>query len=498
MKKKLNNSDDYFDNSETTKNLKQKTIKGGILTLSSQGFKFILQLCSIVFVARFLTPEDYGILGMVTVVIGFLNLFKDIGLSQATVQKAEITQAQISNLFWVNIAVSLLITAFLFFFAPVMVWFYQEPRLLQITRVLAISFLISGLSLQHLALLRRQMLFDRIIFIEMGSQLVGLIVGIIGAKNGLGYWALVLMNIVPTLINTTGIYLSCGWTPSLPSRNSGVKDMFNYGWNLTGFNVLNFFSRNLDNILIGKYWGSDALGLYTKAYQLLLFPIQKINAPVTQVALPALSRLQSESQKYQRFFDQMILLITTIGMPVVVFFLVDADKLILFLLGEKWLSMVGIFRALGIPAYLGTFNIAFGLVFNSLNKTMFQLKWGVFSSVCFSLSFLISVRYGVMVLAITYSIVFLILVCLLIFIGFQNTPIKATDFLKTISMPTFTSISSGLILLLLNYWKEWGNTLILDLMVDLLIYISFYLLIWFIIPNGKNTLTNLIKHLKTD
>jgi O-antigen/teichoic acid export membrane protein len=127
------NSDIYFDNREATKNLKQRTVKGGILTLSSQAVKFVLQTGSTIFLARLLTPEDYGIVGMVTVVLGFLTLFKDIGLSQATIQKSEINQAQISNLFWVNVAISFSIAVLIFILAPVLVWFYKEPRLLLIT-----------------------------------------------------------------------------------------------------------------------------------------------------------------------------------------------------------------------------------------------------------------------------------------------------------------------------------------------------------------------------
>lgn len=495
--KKKSNSDIYFDNSQATANLKQRTIRGGILTLLSQAFKFILQIGSTVFLARLLTPEDYGLIGMVTVALNFLNLFKDIGLSQATIQKAEINQAQVSNLFWVNVFISFLVALLLFLLAPVIVWFYQEPRLLMITKVLAISFFVSGLSLQHLALLKRQMLFGKIIAVEMTSQFFGLVVGIISAIYGLGYWSLVIMQVTQPIIRFVGIWLNCHWIPSLPSRNTGVKDMLNYGWNLTGFNVLNFFSRNLDNILIGKYWGTDALGLYAKAYQLLLLPIQQINAPVANIALPALSRLQLEPERYQRVYYQMILFTTTLGMPIVIFSLVDTEKIILLLLGEKWIGMVPIFRALAPPAYLGTFNIAFGLVFNSLNKTLFQLKWGIFSSLCYSLSFLISVRYGVMALAITYSVVFSMLVFLLIFIGFQDTPIKATTFLKTISKPIMASISSGLVLFLLNNWKLWTNKLIFNLIIDLFIYTSTYLLIWFIIPNGKSTLKSMIKNLKS-
>ena len=485
------NSDVYFDNTDATKNLKERTIKGGILTLSSQAIKFILQLGSTVFLARLLTPEDYGIVGMVTVVLGFLTLFKDVGLSQATVQSSEINQAQVSNLFWVNVSISFIISFLIFILAPRIVSFYQEPRLLLITRVLAVSFFISGLSLQHLALLRRQMLFEKIVFVEMGSQFVGLTVGIISAVNGLGYWSLVLMQVIPQFVILGGVLFNCRWIPSLPSRNSGVREMLNYGWNLTGFTVLNFFSRNLDNVLIGRYWGSEALGLYSKAYQLLLLPLSQINAPIANVALPALSKLQYEPERYERFYNKILLLISTLGMPVVSFFFIDADKLILLLLGKDWLEIVPIFKALVPASFVGTLNISVGLVFKSLGKARQLLVVAIVSSFLDVTVFIITVQYGVMVLAIWFSIFSVIKLIPTYWYCYQGTSLTVKKTLKVLIYPLTASLIPIYLLTFRKYLGFYPSDQLFSLFADVVLYLLLYFLVWVSMPRGFKILDSL-------
>lgn len=267
------------------------------------------------------------------------------------------------------------------------------------------------------------------------------------------------------LIWAVNSWFNCRWLPNLPSRNSGVKDILNYGWNLTGFNVLNFFSRNLDNILISKYWGTEALGLYAKAYQLLLLPLQQINVPVANVALPALSRLQLEPERYKRFYY----------------------KIILFLLGEKWLEIVPIFRALAPSAFLGTFNIATGLVFSSLGRTDRQFKLGLFASSLQIILFLIAIRWGALAVAWSFSLQSIIVFFPRFIYCYQGTFLNLSTTLKTISYPLISSILGITILIFLQNFKS------LNIVLDFVIFSIFYLGCWFLLPNGYNQLKSLWK-----
>ena len=306
-------SKDYFNTDHLKANLKQRSVRGGAITIAAQSSKFGLKFGSTIVLARLLVPEDYGLIGMATVVIGFVEYFKDLGLSTATIQRREINHQQISTLFWINIAVACLVALIVALLAPAVASFYNEPRLQKITLVLAINFIFGGLTVQHQALLRRQMQYISLAKVEIASMFMGVATSVVAAYYGLNYWALVLMLVATTLTNAIGVWLACSWRPGLPRRNCGVGSMLAYGSNITGFGLVNYFSRNLDNILIGRRWGSQELGLYAQAYKLVLLPIQQINTPVTSVALPSLSSLQSEPQEYCRYYYKAMLSICSFG-----------------------------------------------------------------------------------------------------------------------------------------------------------------------------------------
>jgi O-antigen/teichoic acid export membrane protein len=172
-------------------NLKVRTISSGAVTVSAQGVKFFLNLVSVMILARLLTPRDFGLVAMVTTVTSFLRVFKDAGLSTATVQREGITQAQVSNLFWINIGVSVVSSTILALAAPVIAWFYRNPKLIGITLLLSATFILSGSTVQHQALLKRQMRFTALALIEVGSMTVGVIVAVVMALLGCRYWSLV-------------------------------------------------------------------------------------------------------------------------------------------------------------------------------------------------------------------------------------------------------------------------------------------------------------------
>ena len=296
----------FFDTEYLKADLKGRSVRGGAVTMAGQGVRFFLQMGSTVVLARLLTPQDFGLIAMVTAVTGFVMMFKDMGLSMATVQRAEVNHAQISTLFWINVTLSLgvmLVTAAL---APAIAWFYGEPRLTWITLALAGAFIFGGLTIQHQALLRRNMRFGTLALIGIISMVMGIVAAIIAAWYGAGYWALVIMQLAGAITGAIAVWVVCGWRPGLPVRRSGVREMLAFGGNLTGFNVINYFARNADNLLIGKFWGSGPLGLYSKAYGLLMLPLRQINAPLSAVAIPALSRLKDEPERYRNYYIKAV------------------------------------------------------------------------------------------------------------------------------------------------------------------------------------------------
>src|SRR5215471_2302825 len=308
-------SQEFFRTDHLKVNLGGRTARGGVVAIVSQGLKFIVTIGATSVMARLLTPADYGLIGMVAFVTGFVAMYKDLGLSTATVQKSEISFEQTSTLFWINVLLSLGITLFTAAIAPLVAWFYGEPRLALITVVTASGFFISGLAVQHEALLRRQMRYFALASISLTSVAVGYVVGIVLAWKGFSYWALVLSQLAVAAAGTLLTVSLCRWMPGLPQRNTGVRSMIRFGSNLTGFTTINYFSRNLDNLLIGRVWGAQQLGLYSRAYQLMGLPIDQINEPITSVAVPALSRLTDSPESYRRAYLRMLEKIAMLTIP---------------------------------------------------------------------------------------------------------------------------------------------------------------------------------------
>lgn len=482
----------YFRTDHLNTDLKGRSVRGGAVTVGSQVAKFILQLGSTAILARLLTPADYGLMGMVFVFINFISLFKDLGLSTATIQKDEITHHQVSNLFWVNVGLSSLIMLLTIGLAPVLAWFYGEPRLTLITIVLSSAFIFGGLTVQHQALLRRQMRFTSLAVIDILSMIVGIIVAIVWAVYQQNYWALVFMQLTIPFITMLGAWLACGWRPGLPKRYAGTGSLLSFGGHLTGFNFLNYFSRNLDNILIGWKVGAQELGVYAKAYQLLLMPFDQINRPVAQVALPTLSRLQSEPDRYRAYYQKGVGLLVILGMPLVVFMFVAADKLILTMLGDQWQDAILIFRVLAPAAWIGTFNVATGWVYNSMGRADRQLRWGIVTSTITVIGFLIGIQWGSIGVAASLSITMTALRYPGIVYCFKTSPLKVGDLMEVLWRPTLASGMAGIALYFSNLYVGHPIPLI-ALILDTLLYGLFYILSWLIIPNGKTIVLDFLR-----
>jgi O-antigen/teichoic acid export membrane protein len=193
--------------------LEGRAMSSGLITLFSQGAQFLLSFGSIMILARLLNPADFGLVAMLMTVMGFLRVFREAGLSTATIQREGITHAQVSNLFWMNVSVSGVIGLLLAAAAPLIAWFYREPRLVSITVILAATFPLSGLTVQHTALLSRQMRFKALAFIQVGAQLIGFAIGITMACFGYGYWALIGLNLVTVIATILLTYIAVPWRP---------------------------------------------------------------------------------------------------------------------------------------------------------------------------------------------------------------------------------------------------------------------------------------------
>lgn len=464
--------------------LRRRSLRGGAVTISGQAAKFLMTLASMAALARLLTPDDFGVIDMVIAIVGFIAIFKDLGLAMATVQRKEINQGQVSTLFWINVGVSLLIVAVLCGLAPVLGWFYAEPRVVNVTLVTAFSVIFSGLTVQHQALLRRQMRFSVLAVVEIAAIMTSFSIAIACAASGMGYWSLVTVPLVREAVMMIGVWFACRWRPGPPVRRSGVRSMIRFGAHLTGFNIVNYIHRNLDKMLIGRYSGAASLGIYGKAYQLLLLPIHQINNPITAVAVPALSRLQDQTERYRRYYQRGVFLTVAVSMPAVMFLFVAAQRAVLTLLGDQWLGCVPIFHALAPAAFIGSFNVATGWVYISLGETKRQFGWGVFSSVIIAAAFVIGLHWGPVGVAAAYSIASVTLRFPGILYCFAVSPLRLSDLGSALWRPFVGSTIAATALYGINRVFAPPLPVVVNLVIDLGIFCAAYIVMWLVLPGG--------------
>jgi PST family polysaccharide transporter len=436
----------FFETEHLRKDLHGKSFRGGIVTLSGQGAKFLLGMLSTAALARLLRPQDFGLVAMVTSITAFVGLFKDLGLSNATVQRAEVTHAQISFLFWVNVALSLAVALVVVALAPLIAWFYHEPRLVWVTLVLSLNFIFGGLMVQHQALLRRQMQFKALAVRDVVSLAVGVAVGITFALLGFGYWSLVAVLLTTSFLNCILVWTICGWRPGRFQRGVGARGMLAFGGNLTAFNVLNYFSRNFDNVLIGRVLGAAPLGIYSKAYGLLMLPITQINFPMAAVLLPGLSRLQNDPPEYSRLFVNAVRAIALMTIPVVVFSFFFSRDIVLVLLGRKWLPVAPVFQLLAPAALFEAISFAPGWLCQSLGRTRRQFHYALVSAPIYIAGFVIGIRWGIAGVAISYSITFSLLFWAYVGYATKDSPVRFSEIERGFISPFLSALLAGVVM----------------------------------------------------
>lgn len=481
----------HFRTDHLTADLKGHTARGGIVTVASQGVKFFLAMAATVVLARLLTPQDYGLVGMVAVVTGFISMFKDLGLSAATIQKEEVTDDQISTLFWINVGLSVGVMLLTVAIAPGVAWFYGEPRLTMITVGFSAGFLFGGFTVQHEALLRRQMRFSALASIEIISIVAGMVGAIVLAWRGAAYWALVSAQLVQGFAYAIGIWIVCGWRPARPVRYSGVRSMLAFGGNLTGFHIVNYFARNLDNMLIGRFWGSAQLGLYAKAYQLLMLPIDQINEPITSVAVPALSRLTEFPERYRRAYGRLLEKIAMLTMPLMAFMIVTSDWFVLLLLGPRWAEVSRIFALLGIAGMIQPICNTSGWLFISQGRTHHMFQWGLIGSTIVVISIVAGLPWGAVGVASSYSITFLLIVAPLLFwfVG-REGPVRTMDFYRVIAP---SACAAMFVLAALFVFRKWApiSQPFVRLLLSFLIACVTTVVVLASLPAGRRSLLDL-------
>lgn len=407
-----------FESGHLRHDLARKSVRGGITTMSAQGVSFVLNMIRTMVLARLLTPADFGLVGMVTVVVGFAAMFKDAGLSMATVQKDEINERQISTLFWCNLVLSACIGFCVLLASPLVSVLYKQPAfstLTWVTATLSISFIFGGLTIQHQALMRRHMMFTQLAYIAIVVQIISLLTTAFLAILGWRYWALVGGMIAQTLSNLSLVFFYCPWRPKRPAKGTGVRQMLMFGGHLTGGTFLNYIAANFDKMMIGRYFGDATLGFYQRAWSLLMLPLSQINGPASAVSIPSLSRLHATTDSgasYRTFFCKQLATIGLISVPIISLFIILHKKIIYYLLGPTWMETAPFFMAFSLMSITMPMANATGWLLVSQNRTKDYLAWLTFDTIIRVIIITIGIRYNI-----------LVLIYLLVAVSFLKSPL---------------------------------------------------------------------------
>ena len=402
--------------------------RGILVTLGGQWTRTLVQTASTVLLARILAPSDFGLLAMVVAIVGVADLLRDFGLSGAIVQVKLIDDALWRSLLWLCLALGIGLTLVVAAAAPAIAWLYGDPRLVPITLALAPGLLVNSLAMPLQTKLQRELRFGVLARIDVTSMVAGVIVSIATALLGFGVWALVLMQAAQTLYRLAVLMITVRPRFGRPHIARTVVPLIGTGGNIFGVQILNYAARNLDNVIVGRLLGASILGQYTRAYALFLLPLSQLNGPLTRVALPVLSRLQDEEDRYRRTVRSAVLVLGTVSFIIFAISSALAQPLMLLVLGPGWKTAGSIFAILGLAGVAQALGNLQGWFYISLGRTRQQLVYYLISRPIVIGSFFVGVFLGgVQGLALAYGVISMLLLIPGFAWAIKDTFVRASD-----------------------------------------------------------------------
>lgn len=389
---------------ENVTDLGRRATRGALVTLGGQGVRITVQLLGVVLLARLLSPADFGVTAMVLAVIGIAEIIRDFGLTSAAVQARTLTVGQRTNLLWINTGIGASLTVIVCALAPLIALFYRDERLVAVTLVLSLTFVLEGFAAQFRASLNRSFRFAPLTGIEVGAQAIALGVALWLAATGFGYWAIVVQQVLQVLLQAAVLPVVARWWPGFPRRGEEMRPLLNFGGGLVAGQLLVYLSRNVDSMVIGRAFGATALGYYNRAFQLMLLPLNQIIAPSTRVALPTLSRLNDRPDRYAEFvvFGQTVLL-NVVGF-VLGICAAQAHEIIPIVLGDQWLASIPLFQVLSIAGFFQAAAIATYWIFLSKALTRRYFWYTVWTRPAMVVCIVLGAFWGVKGVAVAYMV----------------------------------------------------------------------------------------------
>lgn len=471
-----------------------KELKNGFL-ISALGkySNYIVQFGVLAVLSRILTPREYGVVSIITVFLIFFQMIIDMGIGPAIIQNKTLTDQQVNGIFSFTILLSLLLSVIFAFLSKPIAIFYDNTQLVGVCLFMSIALLTSGLNMVPQSIILKRKKFLEINIAQVGSSLISGIVGIILALNHFSYYALVISTIVKNSTMLVFIYRHTNLKITRKIRRKDLKAIYSFSKNQFLFNFINYFSRNLDKLLIGKFMTLKDLSYYDRAYMLSLYPNQILTNVITPVIQPIMSEYENQKDIIKKAYLTIAKFLAFIGMPLSVFIFFSADELIQILFGSQWLGSVVTFQILSLSIWVQMILSSTGSIFQSANRTDLLLLSGILSTVLNIISILIGIWIGkieiiALLLVIAFSFNFLQCNYLLMIKVFKS---KLLDFYKILLNPLIISLMISIPLMYVDYILRDLPFLIL-LIIKTIVSIIVYIL-GLILTGNINLLHNILK-----
>ncbi|MHB8840630.1 MAG: MOP flippase family protein [Candidatus Aquicultor sp.] len=425
--------------------LKKQAVSGVKWTGTSTAVITVLRFLQLAILTRLLSPQDFGLMAMIMVVIGFTQAFVDMGISNAVIQRQDSTREQLSSLYWLNIISGIVVFGLVVAATPLVVGFYREPRLSGLVVWVALTFVIAPVGQQFQALLQKELRFGKLAGIETAAAVAGAVVAIVSAILKQGVFSLIWGQLATAAV-TAVLLAKLGWgawRPSLRFRLGDIKGYISFGLYQMGERSVNYLSANVDYLMIGRFLGPEILGFYRLAYELVVVPLMRINPVVTRVAFPILAKRQGDDGALRQGYLQMIKLLSIVTFPLLIGLAATAPLIVPVMFGKGWgpsVILVQILVPLGMIKVLGNPS---GPVLLAKGRADIGFKWNLFVAVVNTLVFWFFVRYGAYAVAWSHVALTSVYSVFMWFILYRVIKISWQEYIGVLFRPVLMGILMG-------------------------------------------------------
>jgi len=448
------------------------------VTISQFG-KILIQLVSLTVLTRLIPPSDFGLMAMATVVTNFILIIRDLGTAAALIQRKNLTQEIVNSVFWLNVLMGSVLCIFIIASASTVSHLFNEPELTSVLIVVSVSIPIASAGAAHQALLERESKFKTIAFIELSASLFGLICALLMAYFGYGVYGLLFQVIISSLISTTLFFYLSGWKPQLVFKLLELKRILGFSGNLTAFNVLNYFSRNADVMIIGKNYDSGIVGAYSLAYRLMLFPLQTLTYIASRSLYPVLSKQQDDVLVIQKIYCKTIFIIISLTAPMMAGMTLLREPFIAVIFNSNWHYVAVLLLWLAPTGFIQSVLSCSGSVLMARDKTRTLMYLGMFGTFIQVTAFILGAMHDIETFVMYYFIANVINSIPVLFCTLESLKLKFSYFVKGFFPVAFATIVMSLAIIKINNFTLITDTnaltkLSCSIAIGIITYTSFY------------------------